>query len=396
MDNPRIGSNFDMFSRQLGQDKNADSNDLLAKANEKIRGISPLFFLTVIVPTLIATIYYGFLASDVYISESRFVVRSADKPMSTGLGFLLKSTGFSSGGDEIFAAQDFVLSRDALHALNKRGDFARAFASKRISVFDRFDPAGWDGSFEGLFKYYKGKVSIKQESPSAITTLTVKAFTPEDARRFNESLLEMAERTVNTLNVRGREDLIRFAQVEVDDARNHARSAALALSSYRNKEGVIDPERQAAVQLQMISKIQDELIATRIQLRQLRAFAPRNPQIDVFNARAQELTSEIDDQLHKVVGGKGSLSSSAAQYQRLALEREFADKQLASAMASLEDARNEARRKQAYVERIVQPNAPDEALEPRRLKGIFAVFILGIVAWALISMLRAGLHEHQD
>ena len=113
-------------------------------------------------------------------------------------------------------------------------------------------------------------------------------------------------------------------------------------------------------------------------------------------ARAAELSSEIDEQLQKVAGNKTSLSSSVAQFQRLSLESQFADKQLASAMASLEEARNEARRKQAYVERIVQPNKPDKALEPKRVKGVFAVFILGLVAWALLSMLRAGLHEHQD
>ena len=362
----------------------------------KLRDLSGLFILCVIVPTIIASLYYGLIASDIYISESRFVVRSADKPMGTGLGFLLKSTGFSTGGDEISAAQDFVLSRDALRELNRNGDFQRAYEGNVASIFDRFNPFGSDGSFEELYRYYQGKVKVEQEGSAAITTLSVRAFTPQEAKAINEKLLEMAEATVNRLNARGRADLIRFAQVEVDDARNKARAAALALSAYRNSAGVVDPERQAAVQLQMVSKIQDELIATKIQLRQLRTVAPRNPQIEVLAARADELKGEIDEQLHKVAGDKGSLSSSVAQFQRLSLENQFADKQLASAMASLEDARNEARRKQAYVERIVQPNRPDKALEPKRVKGIFAVFILGLVAWALISMLRAGLHEHQD
>ena len=63
-------------------------------------------------------------------------------------------------------------------------------------------------------------------------------------------------------------------------------------------------------------------------------------------------------------------------------------------MNSLEEARNEARRKQAYVERIVQPSLPDEAQEPRRLRGIFATFVLGLIAWAILTMLLAGIREH--
>ena len=65
-------------------------------------------------------------------------------------------------------------------------------------------------------------------------------------------------------------------------------------------------------------------------------------------------------------------------------------------MTSLEQARNEAQRKQLYLERIVQPSLPDVAVEPRRLRGVAATFLLGLVAWGILSMLIAGVREHQD
>jgi capsule polysaccharide export protein KpsE/RkpR len=37
---------------------------------------SPIFALTVLLPTLLAALYFGLMASDVYIAESRFVVRN--------------------------------------------------------------------------------------------------------------------------------------------------------------------------------------------------------------------------------------------------------------------------------------------------------------------------------
>lgn len=363
---------------------------------ESVRKVRPLFLLTVVIPTILATLYFGLFASDVYISESRFVVRSPDKQSTSGLGMLLKTTGFASAGDEIYAAQDYVLSRDALQALNSKNAYVRAYTAPSISIFDRFNAFGSGSTFEDLYKYYGKKVKVQQDSTSSIVTLTVDAFTPQDARRINEQLLEMAEAIVNKLNERGRNDLVRFAQQEVEEAKGKSQSAALALSVYRNQEGVVDPEKQATVQLQMISKLQDELIATRTQLRELRAFAPQNPQVAVLNTRVAGLSLEIDEQLGLVAGSNKSLSSRAARYQRLFLESQFADKQLASAMASLQDARNEASRKQAYVERIVSPNLPDDALEPRRLRGIFATLILGLAAWAIISMLVAGMLEHRD
>jgi capsular polysaccharide transport system permease protein len=368
----------------------------LKNSLDKLLGLGWLFIATVVIPTSLAIIYFGFLASDVYISESRFVVRSPDKPSASGLGVLLKSAGFANAGDEIFAAQDYVLSRDALQAVNKDGGFARAYSAPSISIFDRFNSLGSGGTFEDLYKYYEGKVSVDHDTTSSITTLTVRAYNPHDALGFNEQLLEMAEATVNRLNERGRQDLIRFATTEVNDAKEKARGAALALSAYRNREGVVDPEKQATVQLQMISKLQDELIATKTQLLQLRAFTPENPQIEVLAAKVKGLSREADEQLGKVAGDRKSLAATAAQYQRLALESQFADKQLAGAMASLQDALNEARRKQAYVERIVQPNLPDDALEPRRYRGILATFVLGLAAWGILTMLLAGVREHRD
>ena len=363
---------------------------------KRVRRLGALFIVVVLIPMAMAVLYFGFLASDVYVSESRFVVRSPDKPASSGIGVLLKSAGFTNAGDEVYAAKDYVVSRDALAALNQRNAYQNASSRASIFYFDRFGTLFSGFTFEDLFKYFQSRVRVEHVASSSITTLTVRAYTPRDAQQFNERLLEMAEATVNRLNERGRKDLIRFAEKEVDDAKQAGRTAALALSAYRNQEGVVDPEKQAAVQLQMISKLQDELIAARTQLVALRQFTPLNPQIEVLQSRIGELGREIDVLLGKVAGDRRSLAATAAQYQRLALESQFADKQLAAAMASLEDARNEARRKQAYVERIVEPNLPDDALEPRRLRGFFSTLAFCLIVWGVLRMLFAAIREHKQ
>lgn len=355
-----------------------------------------LFLVTVLLPTLLAVLYFGLLASDVFVSQSQFVVRSPDKPAASGLGILLKSVGFSNAGDEIYATQDYMRSRDALRSLNHNGQVEKAFAAADVSVFDRFNGWGMGGSFEDLFKYYRSRVALEHDATSSITTLSVKAYTPREARDFNEQLLEQAEGLVNRLNTRGQSDLVRYAEREASDAKQAGRQASQELAAYRNAAGVIDPERQATVQLQMVSKLQDELIGSRTQLAQLRAIAPENPQIPSLETRIASLTREIDVALGRVAGDSKSLSAAAVQYQRLQLERDYADKRLASALASLQQARNESQHQQAYVERIVEPNLPDDALEPRRLRGIFATFVLGLVAYGIFSMLLAGIREHGD
>ncbi|CAM4043836.1 WcbD [Novosphingobium lubricantis] len=363
---------------------------------DRLRSANRLFMFVVVLPTLLSVAYFGFLSSDVYVSESRFIVRSPEKSAVSGVGLLLKGAGFANAGDEIFAASEFVNSRDALQVLNQGEAFRKAYTAPGISIFDRFDPLGLSGSFEQLYTYYQGKVVTEHDHASSITKLSVKAYTPQDARRFNTKLLEMAEATVNRLNDRARLDLIRTSKGEVEAAKERAQKSALALSLFRNRAGVVDPEKQATVQIQMIAKLQDELIATRTQLARLKAVAPRNPQIVVLEAQATSLAADIDAELKKVAGGSKSLSSSAAEYQRLQLESQFSDRALAAAMASQQEAENEARRKQAYVERIVEPNLPDYAIEPRRMRGILSTLLFALIAWGVLSMMLAGVREHQQ
>ncbi len=353
-----------------------------------------LFWLTVVLPTLAAILYFGFIAADVYISESRFVVRSPERQTASPLGMLLKGTGFTRSQDDSYTVQDYILSRDAMRALDEKLKLRAAFG--KGDVFSRFPGLDWDDSFENMHRYYQKMVGVQLDPVSSIATVTVRAFSAEEAQKINQYLIEMSEALVNQLNERGRQDMIRFAANEVAEAEKKARDAALALARYRNEKGVIDPEKQSTIPLQQIAKLQDELIATKAQLAQLQMLTRDNPQIPVLKQRIQMLESEIELESARVAGSGRSLASKAAEFQRLALDKEFADKQLASALVSLEQARNEARRQQLYLERIAQPNLPDAAMEPRRLRNVLAVFVLGLIAWGVLSMLIAGIKEHQD
>jgi len=283
---------------------------------KRILGINRLFFLTVLFPTTLAVIYYGFLASDIYISEARFVLRSPQKQSLTGLGSILQGAGFSRAQDDTFTVQDFIQSRDALKELNNKLNIGEIYSSPGIDRITRFGGLDWsDKSFEALHRYYlKRIITINHETASSITTLKIHSFSPEHASKINEYLLEMSERLVNKLNERGRQDMIRFASGEVAQSEKKAKAASLALSAYRNKKGVFDPEKQSALQLQQVSKLQDELIATKTQLAQIRLVSKNNSQVAVLQNRVELLQSEITTETAKVVGGNRSLSDKAAEY----------------------------------------------------------------------------------
>jgi len=362
----------------------------------RMKKINRLCLLTVIVPTSLAIAYFGLIASDVYVSESRFVVRSAQRQtQSSVVGALLQGTGFSRAQDDTYPVIDYIQSRDALSELNK-SNYVHNSYSQGGDFISRFNTS-IDNSFEALWKYYtKHIVTVDLDATSAITTLQVRSFTAKDAAKIDEQLLEMSERLINRMNERAARDSVEFAQRQVDLAANKAKDAAGALATYRNSYTVFDPDKQSALQLQQVMGLQSQMFGAQTQLVQLQSISPQNPQIPVLQTNIAALAKQIQSATGDVTGEHNSLSNKAANFARLQLDAQFTEKQLASTMSALESARAEAQRKQLYLERLVEPNTPDVAVEPKRLKGIFEVFALGMIAWGVLSLLLAGVREHHD
>jgi capsular polysaccharide transport system permease protein len=76
------------------------------------------------------------------------------------------------------------------------------------------------------------------------------------------------------------------------------------------------------------------------------------------------------------------------------LEREFADRQLASAIGSLEAARIEAQRQQLFLARIVQPNLAEYPLHPRSLLILATMAIVLLAVYGVAWLIAAGIREH--
>lgn len=365
---------------------------------DKIKSLTWVFAITVLLPTTLAVLYFGFFASDVYVSESSFIVKSSERKAPTGLGSLLGTVAGAAGyfGDsgDVYTVQSFAESRDAMSQLNNSGRLESLFSSDHISLFDRFAPLSFNASQEDLYRYYQKHVSIEIDSRSSLAKLRVDAYRPKDAEWINSQLLKMSEELVNRLNKRAETDLIAFAENNQRDSAERARSAALKLAVYRNTHAVLDPEKQASVQLQLIAKLQDDLIATQSQLDQVQAAVPGNPQINPLKVRIASINRQIKEEEGRLTGGSNSYAGAAPEYQRLLQDSQIADRQLAAAMTAVTDAREEASRKRIYIETVVQPGVPDSATKPRRLNGILATFVIGIMAWGIFSMLFAGVREH--
>ena len=91
------------------------------KPQFNLKKINFLFLGIVVLPTVLSAIYFGAIAADRYVSESSFVVRSANNQSNvSNLGALFQNVGISRSQDDIYTVQEYMRSRSALGELSKQ------------------------------------------------------------------------------------------------------------------------------------------------------------------------------------------------------------------------------------------------------------------------------------
>lgn len=354
------------------------------------------FLLMVALPTFLAAIYYGFIASDIYVSESRFVIKSPDQKRSqvSTLANLVQTTGLSGGQEQANEVLTYVRSRDALKALQSDVAVRDKFANAQADILSRFPQPFSDNSFESLFKYYGKMVDARMDMETNTAIIKVKAFSSQDAYIINRELLNLSEKLVNRLNGRAQGKAILEAQKQTELATQRVRNARVALSNYRNTQALIDPTKQAVGVLEISNTLIAERAVLQAQLDLMQRLTPGNPSIPALRSRVSAVSAQIASQDSRVVGTGNGIASKMGGYENLLVEQEFATQNLNVANTALVQARADAQRQQFYLERVVDPNRPDTPLLPKRAINILVVFAAALCLYFIAWMFTVGILEH--
>jgi capsular polysaccharide transport system permease protein len=352
--------------------------------------------MIVLLPTLATGVYYGLVASDRYVSEARFVVRTANKPGAAagGLGALLQLAGLSQTQDDTYAVRDYMTSRDALHELTQKLDLRKMYDDPDADFLARYPSVLFGRSDEEFYRYFQYAVSVVVNTTTGVTTLDVQAFHPKDAYQVAHALLGLGEGLVNRLNQRMQEDAVRVARDEVARTEQRRIAAQIAVEEFRNRELILDPDKNAAIVIKLIGGLAGQLAEVRAQLAETRGNSPNSPQLATLRQRATAIEQQIDLERSRVANSSDALAAKIAEYETLMLQQEFAISTLAQAVSALEMAQVEARRQQLFLERVVEPGVPDDAIMPQRWRTVLTVFGFNVIGLGVLWLIGAGLREH--
>ncbi len=376
----------------------------LNKANKGIKKLNNLFAkLTsvqkeigtfVLLPTIFVLVYSAFVWSPMYISETKFAVRSGTE-QSYGLDIasqLLKTNNSSVQDAQVVEA--YIRSPDILQELDKKLDVIKHYSSNEWDWVSRLasSPTLWD---KQSFWNWVSKPIVNPDN--GIVTYTVRAYDPKMAQAISQTVLDKSEELVNEMNERARKDTLALAQKEVELAQLRVAKAQRALEDFRNKHSDLDPQATAAGLQSIVFELEGQRAKLLAEIESAQAFMrPTAPQLTNMRSRLSALEKQLANEKARLVNqeGKEALNSWVSGYETLMIENEFAKKQLTTAMTAMETARASLLSKTRYIVPIEQPTLPDESRYPNTWIFTICTFLGLLLVYGLLRLIVASIREH--
>ncbi len=355
------------------------------------------FLALVVLPTAVWAWYLWVRASDQYVSTVGFSVRKEQATPSIDLlGGLAPFAGGTGASDtdilyEYIRSQDMVEKIDA--RLDLRARFSRDWPHDFVFAFDPED------HIEDLTDYWQRQVKVLYDNTTELITLQVSAFSAQDAQAIAAAVFQESSDKINQLSTIARDDATRLAKAELEKARAELTETRQAMTAFRMRSQIVDPEADLAGQMGVLSGLQAQLAEALVAHDMLLDNAqPTDHRVTQSQQKIDALRRLIDAERGKFgAEGQGPSGESYAQlmaeYEKLAVDREFAEGAYRSARIAYETALAEAQRQARYLAAHIEPKVAQSSTEPNRPWLLAMVAGMLLAGWSILVLIYYSIRD---
>lgn len=345
----------------------------------------------VFVPICAVAGYLWIIAADQYSSTVGFSVRTEEVGSAIEiLGGITELSGSSSSDTDIL--YEYIQSQKMVSLLDGQLGLRSLWSKPDYDPFFAYDTTG---TIEDLISYWGDMVRIYYDAGSGLIEVKALAFTAQDAQTITEAIFAESSEMINTLSTIAREDSVRYAREELDTAVERLKSAREAITLFRNENQIVDPTIDLQTQAGLLGTLQGQLAEALIDLDLLgeTSNVSADPRIASAQRRIEVIETRIEEERRKLgISGASaettgrSFSTLVGEYERLTVDREFAEQTYVSSLATRDVALAEARRQSRYLAAHIQPTLAERPLYPKRLTtlALFGLFLF--TAWAIMAL----------
>ena len=366
------------------------------------------FLLCVIAPLVATWFYISGVATQQYSASFSYVMQGSGGSAGTANGDGTINTSPTSAGASMaemmvanFMVSDYLSSPQAIKDIEQKLDVRAMFSQSRI---DRLARLPQDASQETLARYWQGQISTNFDMMTGLTTVTIRAFSPEDAQALAAEMVVLSENLINELNLRPLADSVTFLEDQVAASITRLKAARDAVQAFRSKYLSIDPAADASMTDILVGKLTDQYVAVTTQIAVLSSQLTEDaPSVTQLERQAAAIADEIVKARQRVAQSSAELSniSSPASYaaqlqefQNLQLELTIATSNYQSTEAALNAAKQRLSQQHFYVLTYVQPSAPQTSNYPDLFRALVIVLAVSLCFWIVSTLVALSLRDH--
>jgi capsular polysaccharide transport system permease protein len=276
----------------------------------------------------------------------------------------------------------------------------RDYYSRHLDVdpIFAFDP---EGTIEDLTAYWQRMVRISYDSGSGLMELRVLAFDPHEARDIANAIFARSTEMINDLSAIAREDATRYAREDLELSVERLKQARESLTAFRILSEIVDPTADIEGQMGLLNLLQSQQVEALIQFDLLtNSTRDGDPRLEQARQRIEVIEDRMRQERRKFGVGGGdtqdeSYAETIAEFERLTVDREFAEQAYAATLAAFDSARAEANRQSRYLAAYIQPTLAERAEFPNRPLIIAVVALFSFLGWAIMSLIYYALRDRR-
>lgn len=347
----------------------------------------------VMIPMILALLYYAFFAADRYISNTVVSVRSASESSSALSGLAVLAGVNPNSREDTLYLREYIHSLDMLKILDNKLNLKALYQKNKKDLLFRL----YDFMPQELYLwYFQSRVEVVYDDLTGLLSIKAEGFTPEDAKIITEAILEESENFVNELSHKMSRHQLEFAESELLKAKERFGKAKNTLLAFQNRYGVLDPMTQAQAQANLAMEFDATLSKKEAELNAMLAYLQESaPQVITLKNEIAALKKQLAKEQKRVVSESNSaINTLAAQYQNLTIEVGFCEDIYKLALTAVEKARLEATRQVKYLATIQKPLVSEMAEYPKRIYNLITIFIVLMLFYGISRLIKATIEDH--
>ncbi|WP_243395098.1 sugar transporter [Tritonibacter scottomollicae] len=375
-----------------------------AQMKKRHWGVLASFLAVVVVPLVAISVYLFVVAEDQYVSRAGFIVRSQEGASATDLlGGLAQFAGAGAGtGVDSDILYEFIQSQELAQEINVE-----------LGMIDHYSahwPKDWafsiwpDATVEDLTWFWHRIVSVSYDSGSGLIEIQVVAYDREMAQAITKEIVAHSQARINILNEQAREDAMRHARADLTEALERLKEAREAMVQFRTRTRIVDPAADIQGRMGVMNNLQQQLAEALVQYDLLRGtvsgddprLATAERRIIVIRERIdQERTSFASSDTVEAGGAGETYPALISEFERLTVDREFAEESYRVALTSMELARDEVTRQSRYLATYINPTRAEASEYPRRylIPTLAGLFLL--MGWAILILVYYSIRDRR-